>query len=92
MRIIGETGGLLLFGSEPYQRFFCVECGGVVKFIWENRFPETVCTSCGLVLLTDEYFELRNNGHARKEYEDEHQKMREYLKWWLSSKKEKAQK
>ncbi len=48
-----------------------------------------VCQSCGLTVSHQELIEMRDQLRPSRETEEEHkQKQRkEYLKWWLSSKK-----
>ena len=67
----------------------CPECAGEMKF---DRYIHCyVCQRCGLALTRSEYDMIISK---QKEYytthEDEADKRRrEYLKWWLSEKKEK---
>ncbi|RLF21821.1 MAG: hypothetical protein DRN15_10490 [Thermoprotei archaeon] len=67
----------------------CPECGGELKF--DPRRKLYVCLNCGLTLTREEYFMVREEIKRLiyQETEDEKEKWRrEYLKWWLSSKKE----
>jgi transcription elongation factor Elf1 len=70
----------------------CPECGGKAK--WESPFY--VCTVCGLALRRREYERLRDKQKADlyeaqiDQSEEEHKKRRknrEYLDWYLGSKK-----
>lgn len=70
----------------------CPECGGKAK--WESPFY--VCTVCGLALRRREYERLRDRQKADlyeaqiDQFEEENKKRRrnrEYLDWYLGSKK-----
>jgi len=66
---------------------YCPECGGDMRYtIATKRY---VCQSCGLTVSHQELIEMRDQMRPSQETEEEQrQKQRkEYLKWWLSSKK-----
>jgi tRNA(Ile2) C34 agmatinyltransferase TiaS len=66
---------------------FCPECGGEMRYtIATKRYA---CQSCGLTVSHQELIEMRDQMRPAAETEEEQrQKQRkEYLKWWLSSKK-----
>ncbi|MCD6409044.1 MAG: hypothetical protein J7L98_01710 [Candidatus Verstraetearchaeota archaeon] len=63
----------------------CPECGGEMKFD-RSRYMY-VCTSCGLAVTRSELDDLKK-GRSPDLGEDERERWRrEYLKWWLSSKR-----
>jgi len=67
----------------------CPECGG--DLLYMPSIKRYVCQSCGVMYthqeLMEEWRKLREElGLIREEEED---RRREYLKWWLKSKKEK---
>ncbi|PMB74064.1 hypothetical protein C0199_01555 [Candidatus Bathyarchaeota archaeon] len=66
---------------------YCPECGGEMRYIIATK--HYVCKSCGLSVTQQELIELREKLKPPVESEeDEREKRRkEYLKWWLSSKK-----
>jgi len=59
----------------------CPECGGDLK--WFSKIQRYLCTSCGLELSPQELLFYQ---HTIKEEKD---KVKEYVKWWLSDKKDK---
>jgi len=61
----------------------CPECGG--EMIFDRSRYAYVCRTCGLTLTRFELDKYRDRKGSRKEDEDSWKK--EYLKWWLSSKK-----
>lgn len=69
--------------SMPY----CPECGGEMHYTPGTK--RYACKSCGLSLTHQELIEMRDQRNPSVETEEEqHDKQRrEYLKWWLSSKK-----
>ncbi|HID16463.1 MAG TPA: hypothetical protein EYP16_06665 [Candidatus Atribacteria bacterium] len=61
----------------------CPECGG--EMIFDRRRYVYVCRACGLTLTR---FELDKYKEKRRFKEDEADSWKkDYLKWWLSSKK-----
>ncbi len=60
----------------------CPECGGEMYF--DRRRFMYVCRVCGLSLSRFELDKYKDRRRVRKEEEDWR---KEYLKWWLSSKK-----
>ncbi len=66
---------------------YCPECGGELHY--ETATKRYVCKSCGLSLTHQELMELRDRlrPEFRTEEEQRKEEKREYLKWWLSSKK-----
>ncbi len=66
---------------------YCPECGGELHYIASTK--HYVCKSCGLTLTYQELIELRQSLRPKFESEEEQRKRmrKEYLKWWLSSKK-----
>ncbi|HDO20617.1 MAG TPA: hypothetical protein ENG81_03760 [Candidatus Bathyarchaeota archaeon] len=59
----------------------CPECGG--EMVYDRRRSIYVCRVCGLAFSR---FEL-DREERRKKREEKDSWKREYLKWWLSSKK-----
>jgi transcription initiation factor TFIIIB Brf1 subunit/transcription initiation factor TFIIB len=66
---------------------YCPECGGEMQYMIATK--HYVCKSCGLSVTQQELDELReknrpdfNTGETEQE-----KRRKEYLKWWLSSKK-----
>lgn len=73
------------FTGEAYMPF-CPECKGEMKF--DRSSYIYVCQLCGLALTREQYEETRRRGEkAKSEEEERERKRKEYLKWWLSSKK-----
>jgi len=66
---------------------YCPECGGELHYMIATK--RYVCKSCGLSLTHQELIETRQKLKPSFESEDEQRKKerKEYLKWWLSSKK-----
>jgi tRNA(Ile2) C34 agmatinyltransferase TiaS len=66
---------------------YCPECGGEMQYMPATKHH--VCKSCGLSVTQQELMELRDKLRpSGEDEEDERQKQKkEYLKWWLSSKK-----
>jgi len=66
---------------------YCPECGGELQYMIPTK--RYVCKSCGLSLTHQELIEARQKLKPSFESEDEQHKRerKEYLKWWLSSKK-----
>lgn len=73
----------------PRVRVGCPECGGMMLF--DRRAKSYVCQSCGVTMTRQELLEDRKRLFTRIETEEERRERerREYLKWWLSSKKRK---
>ena len=66
---------------------YCPECGGVMRYI--SLTKQYVCESCGLTLSPQELIEMRERMRDRVPLEDEKKRYhKEYLKWWLSKKKQ----
>lgn len=67
----------------------CPECGG--EMLYERSIRRYVCKSCGLTLTSQELLVERKKIFERTEEDDRkrERERKEYLKWWLSSKKEK---
>jgi len=68
---------------------YCPECGGEMQYISVTK--RYACKSCGLTLTHQELIELRQQLRPRPESEEEERgkQRKEYLQWWLSSKKKK---
>ncbi len=66
---------------------YCPECGGELHYMIATK--RYACKSCGLSLTHQELIELRERLKPKFESEEEKHKeeRKEYLKWWLSSKK-----
>jgi len=66
---------------------YCPECGGEMQYMIGTK--HYVCKSCGLSVTQQELNELREKNKPDLDTgETEQEKRRkEYLKWWLSSKK-----
>ncbi len=65
---------------------YCPECGGEMHYISGTK--RYVCKSCGISLTHQELIELRQQLRPGMGSEEEQrQKRKEYLKWWLSKKK-----
>jgi transcription initiation factor TFIIIB Brf1 subunit/transcription initiation factor TFIIB len=67
---------------------YCPECGGETYYDRDSK--RYICKSCGLSVTYEEFIELREK--IRPEFESEDKRKRrqkEYLQWWLQSKKEK---
>jgi predicted RNA-binding Zn-ribbon protein involved in translation (DUF1610 family) len=65
---------------------YCPECGG--DMIYKRVMKRKVCKSCGLSLTTQELIEIKEKSKNPIIEEEERKRIRkEYLKWWLSSKK-----
>jgi DNA-directed RNA polymerase subunit M/transcription elongation factor TFIIS len=66
---------------------YCPECGGEMHY--EIGLKRYVCKSCGLQVTQQELMELREKNKPAEETEDEVKanRRKEYLKWYLSSKK-----
>ncbi len=67
--------------------WYCPECGGEMHYTPATK--RYACRSCGLSLTHQELIEMRDQRHPSFETDKEHhdKQRREYLKWWLSSKK-----
>lgn len=63
---------------------FCPECGG--NLVWANKLKTYTCTSCGLEISEDERKELSFRKVKKKN------SLKEYVEWWLSSKKKRKNK
>ncbi|MCS7097322.1 MAG: hypothetical protein NZ926_02555 [Candidatus Methanomethylicia archaeon] len=59
----------------------CPECGGEMYY---NRKGAFVCVKCGLSISKYESIKAELD---KENLKDEKEKKKEYLKWWLSSKK-----
>lgn len=64
---------------------YCPECGGELD--WKIPSRSFICTSCGLQLSSQELIEYRER--LKREQDKNKNRVKEYVKWWLSSKKEK---
>jgi len=64
---------------------YCPECGGEMRYIAATR--HYVCQSCGLSVTQQELIELREKLRTSVEDNEKERWRKEYLKWWLSSKK-----
>lgn len=64
---------------------YCPECGGEMRYIPATR--HYVCQSCGLSVTQQELIELREKLRTPAEDDEKEKRRKEYLKWWLSSKK-----
>jgi tRNA(Ile2) C34 agmatinyltransferase TiaS len=64
---------------------YCPECGGEMRYIAATR--HYVCQSCGLSITQQELIELRDELRTPVEDDEKERRRKEYLKWWLSSKK-----
>jgi tRNA(Ile2) C34 agmatinyltransferase TiaS len=66
---------------------YCPECGGEMRYAPATK--RYACKSCGLSLTHQELIELREQLRPKEETEEEkrQKERRDYLKWWLSSKK-----
>jgi len=68
---------------------YCPECGGEMQYISATK--RYVCKSCGLSVTYPELQELQQKLRIKLEPKEDqrNQQRKEYLKWWLRSKKEK---
>ncbi len=66
---------------------YCPECGGEMRY--DIGTKKHNCKSCGLCVTQQELMELQDKNRPPEETEDEVRQARrkEYLKWYLSSKK-----
>jgi transcription initiation factor IIE alpha subunit len=66
---------------------YCPECGGKMRYV--SLTKRYSCMSCGLTLTYQELIEMRERLTTRVEPKEEERKRlrKEYLEWWLSSKK-----
>jgi DNA-directed RNA polymerase subunit M/transcription elongation factor TFIIS len=66
---------------------YCPECGGEMHYVIETK--HYVCKSCGLSVTQQELMELREKlrPSVETQEEEEQNRKKEYLKWWLSKKK-----
>ncbi|MCW4019046.1 MAG: transposase [Candidatus Bathyarchaeota archaeon] len=66
---------------------YCPECGG--EMIYNIATKHFTCKSCGLTVTQQELMDLRERNRPPEETEDEirQNRRKEYLKWYLSSKK-----
>jgi len=71
----------------------CPECGGML--LYDRDLKNYTCQSCGRVYSREELAEARRKiaeeirqTLAQSEVDERERKYREYLKWYLSSKKE----
>jgi tRNA(Ile2) C34 agmatinyltransferase TiaS len=64
---------------------YCPECGGEMRYIAAAR--HYVCQSCGLSVTQQELIELREKLRTPVEDDEKERRRKEYLKWWLSSKR-----
>ncbi|XES77558.1 MAG: TFIIB-type zinc ribbon-containing protein [Candidatus Bathyarchaeia archaeon] len=66
---------------------YCPECGGEMVYNISNK--HFTCKSCGLTVTQQELMDLRERNRPPEETEDEirQNRRKEYLKWYLSSKK-----
>jgi DNA-directed RNA polymerase subunit M/transcription elongation factor TFIIS len=66
---------------------YCPECGGEMAYSISTK--RLNCKSCGLSVTQQELMELREKNRPPEETEDEvrENRRKEYLKWYLSSKK-----
>ena len=69
---------------------YCPECGGEMGY---NKIVKSyICNSCGLSVTYQELLELRDKIRSKirkREEDEENEKRKDYLNWWLKSKKEK---
>ncbi|WEU40828.1 MAG: hypothetical protein OdinLCB4_002625 [Candidatus Odinarchaeum yellowstonii] len=69
----------------------CPECAGEMRF--DRNLHMYVCTRCGLALTSEDrdkiLLEQRSKVYSDIDSEEERKRRRkDYLKWWLSDKKE----
>ena len=66
---------------------YCPECGG--EMVYAIATKRLNCKSCGLSVTQQELMEIRERNRPPEETEDEvrQNRKKEYLKWYLSSKK-----
>ena len=66
---------------------YCCECGGEMHY--EIGTKHYICKSCGLSVTQQELNDLREKNRPATETEEEvkQNRRKEYLKWYLSSKK-----
>jgi hypothetical protein len=66
---------------------YCPECGG--EMVYAISTKRLNCKSCGLCVTQQELMELKEKNRPPDETEDEvrENRRKEYLKWYLSSKK-----
>jgi hypothetical protein len=66
---------------------YCTDCGG--EMVYSIPTKHFTCKSCGLTVTQQELMDLREKNRPAEETEDEirENRKREYLKWYLSSKK-----
>jgi len=66
---------------------YCCECGGEMAYSIATK--HFTCKSCGLTVTQQELMDLKEKNRPAEETEDEirENRKREYLKWYLSSKK-----
>lgn len=66
---------------------YCPECGGEMHYDISTKKQN--CKSCGLSVTQQELMELKEKNRPPEETEEEVRESRrkEYLKWYLSSKK-----
>ncbi|MFB3889190.1 MAG: hypothetical protein ACE14S_06835 [Candidatus Bathyarchaeia archaeon] len=66
---------------------YCPECGG--EMMYSIATKRLNCKSCGLSVTQQELMELREKNRPPEESEEEvrENRRKEYLKWYLSSKK-----
>jgi tRNA(Ile2) C34 agmatinyltransferase TiaS len=66
---------------------YCPECGGEMAYAISTK--RLNCKSCGLCVTQQELMELKEKNRPAEETEDEirENRRKEYLKWYLSSKK-----
>jgi DNA-directed RNA polymerase subunit M/transcription elongation factor TFIIS len=66
---------------------YCTECGG--EMVYAISTKHFTCKSCGLTVTQQELMDLKEKNRPPEESEDEvrQNRRKEYLKWYLSSKK-----
>ena len=66
----------------------CPECAGIMKY--DPKFRRYVCQRCGLALTRDEIDKARDKFRGEiydRQEEEQDQRKRDYLDWWLKEKK-----
>jgi tRNA(Ile2) C34 agmatinyltransferase TiaS len=73
--------------QENQKMPYCPECGGEMHY--DGSTKKQICKSCGLSVTQQELMELQEKNRPPEETADEirENRKREYLKWYLSSKK-----
>ena len=67
---------------------YCTECGGTLK--WDTKLRQYSCQSCGLTFTESQLSKALDTLHTKDdEDEKKRQRNKDYLDWWISSKKKK---